>query len=172
MNKKVFLDTLSQKLCYLVDAEKNKELEKYEKVVDNYISLGQSEEEAVSSLGNVEDLIKAIYLSRGLDYSKLGTTKFTGQGFKNATKNFMNVLSGKDKKLIKSSLLYLVYLIILIILLKVIFIYAESVIGNFLSDALANVTFNKMYYLSFDIIYVICAVVIFAKMFTKKFTSL
>ena len=71
MDKKKFLDLLNNKLYYLVESEREKEINKYSSVIDNYVNMGQSETDAVNSLGNLEDLVLSIYLSHGLDYKKI-----------------------------------------------------------------------------------------------------
>ena len=80
MNKREFFNFLNEKLCYLVDNVKTEEIKKYESVIDNYINMGQTEETAISSFGDPEDLVKAIYLSHGLDYKKLSDGKLSGKG--------------------------------------------------------------------------------------------
>ena len=112
MDKKKFIDTLNRKLDYLVENEKSKEVEKYVSVVDNYINMGQTEEDAISSLGNIDDLVTAIYLSHGLDYKKLYTGKVSGKGFIGSLKNFYNIITNKDRKAAGSALLYFLYLIL------------------------------------------------------------
>lgn len=171
MNKKDFISYLDSKLVYLVDTEKNKEIEKYSAVIDNYISMGQTEEAAVNSLGNVDDLVKAVYLSRGLDYKKLFDQKTSIKGLKGAFKNFVKTLQGTDKKKAKNAILYLLYLIVLIILLKVGFILVRDNGSSFFSELFTNKYFSKIYYLVFEILYIITSIIVFIKMFTKRFNS-
>ena len=97
MNKKEFLTVLKNKLVYLVDTAREKEINNYSNLIDNYVNMGQSEEVAIESLGSVEDLVMAIYLSHGLDYKKLYTGKVSGSGIKGAFKNFYLTITGPDE---------------------------------------------------------------------------
>lgn len=169
MNKKAFIDFLNEKLYFLVDNIRNEEISKYETVIDNYINMGQSEENAVASFGNPDDLVKAIYLSHGLDYKKVFTGNLSVKGVKGSFKNFYSQISGNDKKKAKSAILSFLYIIILIILLKIVFIFVRDMGSQFLSDLFSNKIFSKVYYVSFEVLYILVAIIIFFKMFTKKF---
>lgn len=169
MDKNKFIETLNLKLDYLVETEKNKEIEKYKSVIDNYVNMGQSEVEAVSSLGSVDDLVSAIYLSHGLDYKKISTGKVTGKGLKIAFKNFYNAVTNKDKKVAGSALLYFLYLILLIILLKVVFIFIRDMGSQVFSDISVNSTVDKIYGIIFNVLYIASAILLFIKLFVKKF---
>ena len=171
MNKKDFIKFLDEKLFYLVDTEKEKEIEKYSNVIDSYINMGQTEEVALSSLGKPEDLVKAIYLSHGLDYKKIAEQKSSLKGFKGALKNFGRIITGFDKKKARSSLLYVLYLAVLVVLLKVVFIFVRDNGYNFFQELFTSSVFNKIYYAFFEVAYYITAVIVFIKMFTKKFNS-
>ena len=169
MNKEEFITLLEDKLYYLVDNVKKDEISKYEQVIDNYINMGQSEENAVASFGNVDDLVKAIYLSHGLDYKKLFNSKLTTKGIKGSFKNFYTLVTGNDKKKARNALLSFLYIILLIILLKIVFIFIRDMGSQMFSDLFSNKTISKIYDLSFEVLYVLIAIVVFFKMFTKKF---
>ena len=169
MNKEEFITLLEDKLYYLVDNVKKEEISKYEQVIDNYINMGQSEENAVASFGNVDDLVKAIYLSHGLDYKKLFNSKLTTKGIKGSFKNFYALVTGNDKKKARNALLSFLYIILLIILLKIVFIFIRDMGSQMFTDLFSNKTISKIYDLSFEVLYVLIAIVVFFKMFTKKF---
>lgn len=169
MNKEEFITLLEDKLYYLVDNVKKEEISKYEQVIDNYINMGQSEENAVASFGNVDDLVKAIYLSHGLDYKKLFNSKLTTKGIKGSFKSFYTLVTGNDKKKARNALLTFLYIILLIILLKIVFIFIRDMGSQMFTDLFSNKTISKIYDLSFEVLYVLIAIVVFFKMFTKKF---
>lgn len=169
MDKKKFIDTLNRKLDYLVENEKSKEVEKYVSVVDNYINMGQTEEDAISSLGNIDDLVTAIYLSHGLDYKKLYTGKVSGKGFIGSLKNFYNIITNKDRKAAGSALLYFLYLILLIILLKVVFIFVRDIGLQVFDEISSNSIIDRIYSITFNVLYIACAILLFIKLFTKRF---
>lgn len=169
MNKKDFLDFLDGKLYYLVDNAKSDEIRKYEQVIDNYVNMGQSETDAVAAFGDPEDLVKAIYLSHGLDYKKLSDGKLSGKSIKTSFKNFYTIVSGSDKKKMKNAILYLLYIVLLVALLKIVFIFVRDTGNTLFSDMFGSKTFSRVYDLTFEILYVLVAVLVFIKMFTMRF---
>ena len=171
MNKKDFLSYLDSKLIYLVDTEKSKEIEKYSSVIDNYVSMGQTEEAAISSFGNVDDLVKAVYLSRGLDYKKIVENKTSIKGFKGAFKTFVKEIQGSDKKSAKNALLFMLYMVLLIIFLKVIFILVRDNGEGLFNGIFTGKYFSKIYYIVFEVLYVVTSIFVFMKMFTKRFSK-
>lgn len=170
MNKREFIIFLEEKLYYLVDNIKNEEIKKYENVIDSYVMMGQSEENAIASFGDPSDLVKAIYLSHGLDYKKLFGGKLSSKGLKNSFKNFYSIITGNDKKKLKNALLSFLYIILLIILLKVVFIFVRDMGNQFFSDIFGNGLASKIYDISFEVLYILVAIIVFFKMFTKKFS--
>lgn len=169
MNKKAFLDFMNEKLYYLVDNIRNDEINKYESVIDNYVKMGQSEENAVSSFGDPDDLVKAIYLSHGLDYKKIFSNKASTGGIKGSFKNFYSIVTGNDKKKARNAILSFLYIILLIILLKVVFIFIRDMGSQVFSDLISGKMFSKIYDITFEVLYVIVAIIVFFKMFAKKF---
>lgn len=170
MNKKDFLSFLEEKLYYLVDNVRSEEIKKYESVIDNYTNMGQAEEVAIASFGEPEDLVKAIYLSHGLDYKKLSTGNTSLKGVKGSFKNFYTIITGNDKKKVRNAILSFLYIILLIILLKIVFIFIRDMGSQIFSDMFTNRTFSKVYDISFEVLYVLVAIIVFFKMFTKKFS--
>ena len=168
MNKEAFVSFLEDKLFYLVENVRNEEINKYVTVIDNYVNMGQSEENAVATFGNPNDLVKAIYLSHGLDYKKIFGGKVSGKGLKNAFKSFYSMISGNDKKQMKNAIIYFLYINLLVVLLKVVFIFIRDMGSQMFTDLFSNHTFSKIYDISFQVLYIIVAVILFFKMFTKK----
>lgn len=169
MNKKEFLTVLKNKLVYLVDTAREKEINNYSNLIDNYVNMGQSEEVAIESLGSVEDLVMAIYLSHGLDYKKLYTGKVSGSGIKGAFKNFYLTITGPDKKKAGNAVIYFFYLILLIVLLKVAFIFVRDTGSSIFSEIIKGDLVYKIYVIIFEVLYIISAILLFIKMFTKRF---
>ncbi len=60
MNKKQFLDEIKQKLRGLEESDVKKSIDYYDEMIDDYVENGKSEEEAVSSLGSVDDIATSI----------------------------------------------------------------------------------------------------------------
>ena len=171
MNKEEFIKYLDSKLSYLVDEEKAKELDKYSKVIDNYVSMGQSEADAIGTFGNPDDLVMAIYLSHGLNYKKLYGRNVVENSMKSAIKNFGKKLTGEDKKEMGSSLLYLLYLILLVILIKVAFIFVRDMGETFYSSIFTGKVAYKIYGAVFEVLYIATAIYLFIHLFKKRFSS-
>lgn len=171
MNKKEFLNLLDNKLFYLVDSARTKEIENYSNLIDNYLKMGQTEESAISSLGEVDDLVTAIYLSHGLDYKKLYSGKISGNGIKSAFKNFYMTITGQDKKKASGALIYFLYLIVLIVFLKVAFILVRDTASSLFGEMIKNDTVYKIYTMTFEVLYIVVAILLFFKMFTKRFNK-
>ena len=171
MKREEFSNFLNKKLVYLVDSEKEKEINKYISVIDNYKNMGQTEEEAIATFGDPDDLVRAIYLSHGLDYGKLFGATSTKGNFRTALKNFTNNILGTDKSKAGKSLLYVLYLVVLVILLKVVFIFIrDNAEGIFTSISTSN-TFLKVYYIIFEVLYFTTGIFLFKYLFTKRFNA-
>ena len=67
MTKKEFLSKLRRKICKLSHKEINERLGFYSEIIDDKIEEGLSEEDAVSGVGNVEDIAAQILSDVNLD---------------------------------------------------------------------------------------------------------
>jgi len=169
MDKKGFISFLSEKLYFLVENERLKEINKYTSFIDNFISMGQSEEDAVKSLGNPDDLVTAIYLSHGLDVKKLYGDNYTGKGIKAAFKNFYKTLTGQDRKKSRNALIYMLYLIILCLIIKILFIFVRDELSTLFGSLTSSKLGDKIYYITFEVLYIVSAIIIFIKSMKKRF---
>lgn len=66
MNKQEFLDRLAVRLASLSQNEIDKSLSYYAEIIDDHIEEGESEEEAVVSLGSMDDIVQAVMLDMPL----------------------------------------------------------------------------------------------------------
>ena len=171
MNKDAFVKYLSDKLYYLVDNEKEKEIYSYVSVIDNSVAMGQNEEDAVASFGSVDDLVTAIYLSHGLDYKKIYSGKVSGKSIISSFKNFFNEITHKDRKVAFNAILYFIYIVFLIILLNIVFIFVRDIGLQVFSDITKYRIAEKIYSVSFNVLYAITAIILFIKLFTKRFNK-
>ena len=171
MNKSAFVKYLTDKLYYLVDKEREKEINSYVSVIDNYVSMGQSEEDAIASFGNVDDLVTAIYLSHGLDYKKVYSGKVSGKSLISSFKNFFNEITHKERKVAFNAILYFIYIIFLIILLNIVFIFVRDIGLEVFSDITKYPVVEKIYSVTFNVLYAVCAIILFIKLFTKRFNK-
>lgn len=169
MDKKGFIDFLTTKLDYLVENEKNKEIAKYTSFIDNFINMGQTEVDAVKSLGDPNDLVTAIYLSHGLDVRKLFGDNYSGKGIKAAFANFYKALTGQDRKKSRNALIYMIYLILLCVIVKVLFIFVRDELSSVFSFLTSSKVGDKIYYIFFEVLYIVTAIFIFIKSMKKRF---
>ncbi len=61
MNRCEFIFELNSRLSGLPEEDINKSLDYYSELIDDYIEDGKSEEEAVASLGSIDDIVSQIY---------------------------------------------------------------------------------------------------------------
>ena len=170
MNKDQFVELLNKKLFYLVDNEREKEVNKYISAIDNYVNMGQDEAFVINNFGNIDDLVTAIYLSHGLDYKKLFDKSYDDSNYdKGAFKNFISLLTSKNNKASRNAIFYVVYIFLLVILLKVFFIFVRDIGSQIFADMFKNKSFDKYYTLGFEIAYYLVAIMVFVFMFKKKF---
>ena len=54
-------------------------------------------------------------------------------------------------------------------MLKVVFIFVRDMGNQFFSDIFGNGLASKVYDISFEVLYILVAIIVFFKMFTKKF---
>lgn len=66
MNKQEFINTLKQKLSKYNQTEVNNTIEYYSELIDDMVEDGKSEEEAVHSLGSINDIINNAKLTQPL----------------------------------------------------------------------------------------------------------
>ena len=74
MNKNEFVDTLKQKLSLLPAQELSDRLNFYSEIIDDYTEDGLSEEDAISKLGSIDDVVNEILKDTSL--IKLAKMKF------------------------------------------------------------------------------------------------
>lgn len=60
MNKKEFLEEIRRRLSHLPNKDVEKSIEYYEEMIDDSIEDGLSEEDAVASIGSVDEIVKVI----------------------------------------------------------------------------------------------------------------
>ena len=60
MNKKEFIDKLTEKLSNLKLSEREEAISYYSEMIDDFIENGKSEKEAVKELGEINDIVNKI----------------------------------------------------------------------------------------------------------------
>ena len=74
MNKLEFIDILKQKLSLLPQNELDERINFYSEIIDDYIEDGISEEDAVSKLGSIDDVVSEVLKDTSI--LKLAKNKF------------------------------------------------------------------------------------------------
>jgi len=69
MNKKIFLGTLVKELSILKISEREDIVKEYSQHIDDEVSKGKTEEEAVANFGNIKDLVMDILDAYNIDSS-------------------------------------------------------------------------------------------------------
>ena len=73
--KEKLISNLRNSLTILTNEAREEEIQKIESKISQKLDNGASEEEAVKSLGEVDEILKEIYFSRGIDASKITKKK-------------------------------------------------------------------------------------------------
>jgi uncharacterized membrane protein len=73
MNKKTFISELEKKLSILVENERKDIINEYKDIIDEKVKHGATEEEAVASFGNIDELVKEILSAYKINYNYRST---------------------------------------------------------------------------------------------------
>ena len=167
MNKQTFLNEVENKLSILSPEDKKIEINKLVEYIENGIAKNISEEEIIKSLGSIDDLVKTIYVQRGIkEENKKSSLKDNivaiGSGIK------YNFLS-KDKKIISNTIGNIITIIIVAIILKVPFIFLKTLLLDFLNGASVSMTNQNIISYFFEIGYFAVAITYIYRRFKKCF---
>lgn len=121
---------------------------------------------------NIRKVANDIYLSRGLDISKLkgNITSNLINDFGIAFKGFKN----KDKKIKKNMIMDIIYFILLLILLKIPFDLVRDIGYDYIEMLSTNNTFYVLWNLAFLILYtitLICVTIVLIRNFNNKYIN-
>lgn len=169
MNKEEYLQKLRKELVYLTNEEMEKEINCYKKFFDNENEKKVNFTMSLESLGTPKELSKKIYLKRGIDPTKLRKNILN-----NITESFLNILAAfknpKNDK--KKMIIDLVYTFLIIILIKLPFNLVRDVGYSYISFLTPGSTFETIWNLLFLLVYTVtalCAFIILARNFNKKY---
>ncbi len=173
--KDKLISNLRNSLDILTSEAKEEEIQKIEGQINQKLESGTSEEDAVKSLGGVDEIVKEIYLSRGIDASKITKKKgfFYGK-LEELFESIHNVVDTMSKNTFQENIkiiLDLLVLIVIICAIKIPFLFIEN-IGDSLLEALENNTINMIWGLVIDLAYIIVTIMVFMNIFTKWFHNI
>jgi len=184
MNKKEFLEKLSQKLRILNKEEVADIISEYSGYIDNKISEGKSEEEAVADFGNVNDLAKEILSAYKLSEDYIPGDEFTSSKFFDDTASILNksiafttrffkdIFNHTNASYIVNILVTLFVALILVAILKIPFMVIEHLGRGFIQFVFPPVLYG---FLSFiwmmfvNIIYLVVVIFIFVSLLKSGF---
>ena len=184
MNKKEFLEKLTQKIKILNKDEIADIIEEYAGYIDNKIAEGKSEEEAVADFGNVNDLAKEILSAYKLSEDYIPPDEFSGSKFFADTADILNksvefmsrffkdISNHTNANYIVGILVTLFIALVLVAIVKIPFLVIEHfgrmfihfVFPSFLSDLLSFI-----WILLVNIIYLIVVIFIFVSLLKGGF---
>ncbi len=173
--KEKLISNLRNSLTILTSEAKEEEIRKIENQINQKLEGGTSEEEAIKSLGEVDEIVKEIYFSHGIDASKITKRKgfFYGK-LEELFESIHNVVDAMSKNTFQENVKIIVDLLVLIVIIcaiKIPFLLIEN-IGDGILEVLGNNTVNSIWGLAIDFAYIIVAIMVFMNIFTKWFHNI
>lgn len=173
MNKEEFLKKLRKRLEVLEDSEIEDILSEYEGFIEEKVSKGLTEEQAVKELGNfneiVDDLLAAYKVKRTSGEENIFNKVINK--ISDAIDLFMESLNNKSGKDIVKVLIEIILILFLICLLKIPFAMIRDLGSSIffeLTFPIGNI-FSSIWAFIIEISYIIVAVIFFIKTFEKRY---
>lgn len=151
--------SLARELKYLLKAEREKELIKYEK---------ELEDENIK----IKDLAHEIYHQRGIDYKELNKSFFND--LTNTLNDLSRAFKNKDSKMRNKMIVELIYIVLILALIKLPFDLVRDIGYDYLKILTTNHVIEILWNLGFLTLYTItfiCAFILFIKNFNKKYNN-
>lgn len=174
MNKKEFEKMLGSHLDILLKEEQEKEVRHYLEEIENQERQGLSEEDAIKSLGKLDDIVQRIYTERGIDFSKV----YKKHGFiynhleqlAQVIHRLVDVMSKNDFKSNLKIVVDILVLFVFVALLKIPFIVVQN-LGDTLLGYFSVPALGDIWSLVVDCIYIFVAIIVFIDIFKKYFKN-
>ncbi len=149
MTKEEFLIELEKNLKYLKKRIRKEELQKYEAI-------------NCKDLDPVKEANK-IYENHNTNIRITKNIKFF-----DAIKTIINIFEKKEKDEIKNIILFFLSTFFIIIIIKIPFIYVRDMVSNIFSSLTSTDSVYNLWYLLFELLYAITAIIIFIKKIKKR----
>ena len=152
------INKLRSELKYLVEEERENEIKKISKKIDENT--------------DVKKIAQEIYLERGLDYHKLNTNIFLR--LINEITNVVEVFKNKNGKDKRKMILEIVYIILLLILIKIPFNLVCDIGLEYINVISNNKVLNYIWNLAFLLLYtitIICTLIVLLRNFINKYNK-
>ena len=152
------INKLRSELKYLVEEERENEIKKISKKIDENT--------------DVKKIAQEIYLERGLDYQKLNANIFLR--LINEITNVVEVFKNKNGKDKRKMILEIVYIILLLILIKIPFNLVCDIGLEYINVISNNKVLNYIWNLAFLLLYtitIICTLIVLLRNFINKYNK-
>ncbi len=175
MTKEAFLKELQNKLEILTEEAWLEEQKIITTQIEDAISKGMTEEEAIKSLGNINTIKEQILKKHGINPQKV--TKKKSVIYREFEELFsvihkvVDVMSQNTLQENAKIILDILILIFLICLIKIPFLLIEN-LGDGLFEAISSPIATTIWGLAIDFVYIIVAIMVFMNVFTKWFKNL
>lgn len=171
MNKEAFLKKLRKRLNVLEDSEIEDIVSEYEGYIDEKVSLGLTEEEAVKELGDFEEIVSDLlsaYKVKGNNEENYFNNIFNKIG--NFIDNFMDSLNDKSGRDIIRILIEIILILFLICILKIPFAMIRDLGTDIFEELVRPIgdVFASIWTFIIEISYLVVAVIVFIKMVQKR----
>lgn len=179
MNKEEFLKKLRKKIEILEESEVEDIIDEYSGFIDEKVSQGSSEEEAVKSLGNINELAQELLSAYKIKSPNSKKTESVNQfidEFLMIIEKFVGIFANKSFKEIIRFIIELMCIFIIIAICKIPFEILKEMGGDILFNLSRTLGGNEVYRVLggignffFELCYFVFAVVMFVKIFEKRF---
>lgn len=181
MNKEEFLNKLRKKIEILEESEVEDIIEEYSGFIDEKVNQGSTEEEAVKSMGNINELARELLSA----YKIKNTEQKNGDVLNNFIDEFLriveaiiNIFANKSFKEIIRFIIEIICIFVIIAICKIPFWIIKLMGGEILSELSNIIGSYEIYHFITNIgnfflemCYLIFAVILFIKLFQKKFLN-
>ena len=181
MNKEGFLRKLRKKIEILEESEVEDILEEYSGFIDEKVNQGSTEEEAVKSMGNINELARELLSAYKVKNTEIKSgdalNKFIDE-FLRIAETIINIFANKSFKEIIKFMIEIICIFIIIAICKIPFWIIKLIGGEILRELSTIVGSYEIYHFIVNIgnfflemCYLIFAVILFIKLFQKKFLN-
>lgn len=173
MNKEKFLESLRKKLSILEESEIEDILNEYEGYIEEKITKGSSEKDAVKSMGNIDELASELLSAYKVKSTKDKATTVINNIADEIIKIFeqiVDVFSQKNFDDILKFFLELIFILICIAFCKIPFVIIET-IGDSIFSSLGHFPyrlFSGLWSFILELVYLIFSVLLFIKIFKSR----
>lgn len=174
MNKEKFIKKLRKRLEVLENKEIEDIVSEYEGYIEEKVSSGKTEEEAVSELGDFEEIVSDLLGAYKVKPTKANAdSNFNGivNKISNGIDKFIDSLNNKSGRDILKILIEIIIVLLIIGLLKIPFAIIRDLGCNIFDNLIApfgNI-FSYIWYIIIEVSYVILAIIFFIKMLEKRY---